>query len=144
MRDGVWARMPCGCAGAAPATASIPSSGSSAERATGQRPASRSWEHGEIGRPPEEVDDHLLLDVDLRREREVAELLQPLLGAVEETLGIGEQDAVLEAEVDVLLLRADPGEGPLRASIWEPVADPAPAAPDALHRLGHRDADEFA
>src|SRR3954465_12785797 len=139
MRADASARMRCGCAGAAPGTASIPSCGSSAERAIGPRRAGRSWEHGEIGRPPEEVDDHLLLDVDLRREREVAELLQPLLGPMKETFGIGEQDAVLEAEVDVLLLRADPGEGPLRASIWEPVADPAPAAPDALHRLGHRD-----
>src|SRR5439155_27200127 len=88
-------------------------------------------------------DQDLLIDVDVRGKREVAELLQAFLGAVEDTVRIRQKHAMLEAEVDVLPLRADPGERSPAASIGEAVADPAPAAPDPLDGIGHGDPDQL-
>ena len=64
--------------------------------------------------------------------------LSPLLGALEEVFRVGQQRAVLEPEVDVLPLRADPGEVPDLALLRQGVGDPAPAGPDGLDRARDR------
>ena len=58
------------------------------------------------------------------------------------SVGVGEQDAVLEPEVDVLPLGPDPGEVPDATALGERVGDPAPAWPDGLGRAGHRPEDQ--
>ena len=56
--------------------------------------------------------------------------------AVHEPVGIVHEDALREAEVDVLELRADPGEERRRGGlIGQVVADEPPAGPDSLDRL---------
>ena len=67
-----------------------------------------------------------------RLEGEVAELLQPLLGAVQQPVRVREQRAVLEPEVDVLPLGSDPGEVPDPLALGQGVGDPAPAGADRL------------
>ena len=86
----------------------------------------------EVGRTAQVVGEDRLVDVDGWLEGEVAELLQPLLGAVQQPVGVREQRAVLEAEVDVLPLGADPGEVPDAFALGQGVGDPAPAGADRL------------
>ena len=49
-----------------------------------------------------------------------------------------ERVMALEAEMDVLSLRPDPGEVPDAASLRQRVRDPAPARPDRLRRARDR------
>ena len=95
------------------------------------------WQNRQVGCPADEVAEDRLVHVDRRLEREVAELLQPFLGTLQMPLGIREQHPVLEAEVDVLPLGADPGEVPDAAHLRQGVGDPAPARPDRLDRTVH-------
>jgi hypothetical protein len=86
----------------------------------------------EVGGAAQVVGEDPLVNVDGWLECEVAELLQPLLGAVQQPVGVREQGAVLEAEVDVLPLGTDPGEVPDALALGQGVGDPAPAGADRL------------
>src|SRR5580765_4114041 len=87
----------------------------------------RGGQDGQARRPLEIVDEDRLVDVDRRLEGEIPELPEALLGPLEDVRRIGEEDAVLEAEVDVLPLRSDPGEIPDATLLRQRVGDPAPA-----------------
>ena len=81
-----------------------------------------------------------LVDVD---ERQPADLPGDAL-ALQESVWIGHRPAMLEAQVDVVVLRCDVGEVDALLADRQVVADQAPAGPDAFHRVGDGGLDDLA
>jgi hypothetical protein len=61
---------------------------------------------------------------------------------VQQPLRVGEERPVLEAEMDMSPLRADPGEVANALALGEAVGDPPPAGADGLDRSGNREEDQ--